>query len=88
MTHESWRLPIAPRAPLKGARQYRISVQLPCYAEPPEVVMATMDRLAAQDYDAFEVLVCDNNTKDEALWRPLEVHCARLNRSVCRDIFR
>lgn len=88
LTHENWRLPTAPRAPLGRRRQFRISVQLPCYAEPPEVVMATMDRLAAQDYEAFEVLVCDNNTKDEALWRPLEAHCTRLNRRLGRDIFR
>ena len=26
----------------------------------------------------FEVLVVDNNTRDERLWRPVEAHCARL----------
>ncbi len=28
--------------------------------------------------DNFEVIVLDNNTKDEAVWRPVEAHCARL----------
>jgi hypothetical protein len=47
-----------------------------------------MDRLAALHYDRFEVLVCDNNTRDERLWKPLEEHCARLNARLGRDVFR
>ncbi len=88
LTHEQWRRPIAPPKPVGGPRHYKVSVQLPCYAEPPEVVKLTMDRLAAQDYQAFEVLVCDNNTRDEALWRPLEEHCACLNQRLGREVFR
>jgi cellulose synthase/poly-beta-1,6-N-acetylglucosamine synthase-like glycosyltransferase len=30
------------------------------------------------DYPNFEVLVVDNNTKDDAVWKPLEEHCAKL----------
>jgi cellulose synthase/poly-beta-1,6-N-acetylglucosamine synthase-like glycosyltransferase len=88
LTHESWRKPMdAPHgAPLP--RDQKVSIQLPCYAEPPEVVMATMDRLAALDHHDFEVLVCDNNTKDEALWRPLEAYCAQLNAAAGKEIFR
>lgn len=66
----------------------RVSVHLPCYAEPPQVVKETMDRLAAQEYENFEVIVIDNNTKDEALWRPLETHAAALNKRLGRDVFR
>lgn len=87
LTHEQWRRPIMP-PPRGDAREYKVSLHLPCYAEPPEVVKATMDSLAAQDYRAFEVLVCDNNTRDEALWRPLEEHCARLNERLGREVFR
>ncbi|MGD9810574.1 MAG: glycosyltransferase [Sphingobium sp.] len=88
MTHEQWRRPTEAPYALETRDRYKVSLQLPCYAEPPEVVMATMDRLAAQRYDAFEVLVCDNNTKDEALWRPLEEHSARLNKRLGREVFR
>jgi len=88
LTHEQWRRPIAPPKPGAAKREFKVSLHLPCYAEPPEVVKLTMDRLAAQDYEAFEVLVCDNNTKDEALWRPLEAHCARLNERLGREVFR
>lgn len=88
LTHECWHRPTEAPAPFAGQRAYKVSVQLPCYAEPPEVVQATMDRLAALDYDNYEVLVCDNNTRDEALWRPLEAHCARLNARLGEERFR
>ena len=52
---------------------------VPAYAEPPELVV-TLDALARLRYPNFEVLVIDNNTKDPALWRPVEEHCARLLR--------
>lgn len=55
-----------------------VSIHVPCHAEPPELVIGTLDRLAELDYPAFEVLVIDNNTADPALWRPVEAHCAAL----------
>lgn len=56
----------------------RVSIHVPCHAEPPELVISTLDRLAALEYDDFEVLVIDNNTSDPDLWRPVEDHCRRL----------
>ena len=88
LTHEQWSGPIAPPAPFSSTRDHKVSIQLPCYAEPPEVVKATMDRLAELDYHNCEVLVCDNNTKDEMLWRPLEAHCAVLNQRLGYERFR
>ena len=55
-----------------------VTVQVPTYAEPPEIVIGTLDALARLDYPNFEVLVIDNNTADEQLWRPVEQHCALL----------
>lgn len=88
LTHEQWRLPVAPPERSAAMRDVKVSLQLPCYAEPPEVVIETMNRLAALDHDNYEVLVCDNNTKDEALWRPLEAHCRRLNEALGFERFR
>lgn len=88
LTHATWRRPVSPPDAAAERHRPKVSLQLPCYAEPPEVVKATMNRLAALDYDNFEVLVCDNNTKDEALWRPLEEHCRALNRRLGRQAFR
>ncbi len=41
-------------------------------------MIGTLDALSRLRYPNFEVLVIDNNTTDEALWRPLEEHCRRL----------
>ena len=56
----------------------RVSVHVPCYNEPPAMVMATLNALARLDYENFEVIVLDNNTPDPATWRPVEAHCTAL----------
>ncbi|MEM0910511.1 MAG: glycosyltransferase [Pseudomonadota bacterium] len=58
--------------------QPKVSFHVPCYSEPPEVVIQTLNKLASIDYDNYEVLVIDNNTKDPALWRPLQTRCSEL----------
>ena len=55
-----------------------ISVHVPAYNEPPEMLKETLDALSRLDYPRFEVLVIDNNTQDEAVWKPVAAHCARL----------
>jgi cellulose synthase/poly-beta-1,6-N-acetylglucosamine synthase-like glycosyltransferase len=71
-----WRRVVAP-APVPGYTP-RVSLHVPAYNEPPEMVLETLDALARLDYPNFEVLVIDNNTTDERLWRPVEAHCAKL----------
>ncbi|THV16022.1 glycosyltransferase [Nocardioides caeni] len=66
------------RRPPRIARFPKVSIHVPVHAEPPEVVIATLDRLARLDYPDFEVLVVDNNTEDPELWRPVEEQCRRL----------
>ncbi|MDE2266584.1 MAG: glycosyltransferase [Alphaproteobacteria bacterium] len=56
----------------------RVSVHVPCYNEPPAMVIETLDALALLDYDNFEVIALDNNTTDPEVWRPVESHCATL----------
>ncbi|TLY67968.1 MAG: glycosyltransferase [Gammaproteobacteria bacterium] len=67
-------------APLMSsdARSPRVSIHVPAYNEPPAMLIETLDALARLDYPDFEVLVIDNNTRDEAVWRPVEAHCAQL----------
>jgi exo-beta-1,3-glucanase (GH17 family)/cellulose synthase/poly-beta-1,6-N-acetylglucosamine synthase-like glycosyltransferase len=55
-----------------------VSVQVPAYNEPPELLIETLDALAALDYPRFEVLVIDNNTKEPAVWQPVLTHCETL----------
>ena len=73
-----------PRRPLPARPRDgypKVSLHVPAYAEPPEMVIATLDALARLRYPNFEVLVIDNNTKDPALWRPVEEHCLRLGKA-------
>jgi cellulose synthase/poly-beta-1,6-N-acetylglucosamine synthase-like glycosyltransferase len=42
------------------------------------MMIETLDALARLDYPRFEVLVIDNNTKDPAVWQPVEEHCKKL----------
>ncbi|WP_051360874.1 glycosyltransferase [Desulfuromonas sp. TF] len=55
-----------------------VSIHVPAYNEPPDMMIETLDALAALDYPRYEVLVIDNNTKDPSVWKPVEAHCARL----------
>jgi exo-beta-1,3-glucanase (GH17 family)/cellulose synthase/poly-beta-1,6-N-acetylglucosamine synthase-like glycosyltransferase len=63
---------------LARGEEPRVSIHVPAYNEPPDMVIETLDALARLDYSNYEVLVIDNNTRDESVWRPVEAHCARL----------
>ena len=75
---KKWRRRFLPLPPHAAEQQPFVSVHLACYNEPPEMVIATIDSLAKMNYQNFEVLILDNNTRDEALWKPLEKRCAEL----------
>ncbi|MDO6459726.1 glycosyltransferase [Granulosicoccaceae sp. 1_MG-2023] len=53
----------------------KVSVHVPCYNEPPEMMIETLNALAAMSYPDFEVIVIDNNTKDPNVWKPVQRHC-------------
>lgn len=67
--------------PVEGDSHYRpkVSIHVPCYNEPPEMVKQTLDALAALDYPDYEVLIIDNNTKDPAVWEPVRDYCLTLS---------
>lgn len=69
-----------PFTPVVGDSHYRpkVSIHVPCYNEPPEMVKQTLDALANLDYPDFEVLIIDNNTKDPAVWEPVRDYCEEL----------
>lgn len=66
--------------PVEGDSHYRpkVSIHVPCYNEPPEMVKQTLNALANLDYPDFEVLIIDNNTKDPAVWEPVRDYCQTL----------
>lgn len=55
-----------------------VSVHVPAYSEPPDMMIETLNALARMDYPNFEVIVIDNNTKDPEIWKPVEAHCLLL----------
>jgi cellulose synthase/poly-beta-1,6-N-acetylglucosamine synthase-like glycosyltransferase len=57
------------------AFQPMVSLHIPAYNEPPELLIETIKAVEAIDYPNFEVIVIDNNTKDPAVWRPVEEYC-------------
>jgi cellulose synthase/poly-beta-1,6-N-acetylglucosamine synthase-like glycosyltransferase len=56
----------------------KVSIHVPAYNEPPDMMIETLDALAKLDYPSFEVIVIDNNTKDPEVWRPVKAHCRKL----------
>jgi hypothetical protein len=55
--------------------QPMVSVHIPAYNEPPEILIATIKAVEAMDYPNFEIVVLDNNTPDEAVWGPVAEYC-------------
>ncbi len=73
-----WNKPVV-RRPSEDAdearRQPKVSVHLPIYNEPPDMVVQTLQALSEVEYDDFEVVVVDNNTDDPGIWKPVQQWC-------------
>jgi exo-beta-1,3-glucanase (GH17 family)/cellulose synthase/poly-beta-1,6-N-acetylglucosamine synthase-like glycosyltransferase len=59
----------------EGGATPKVSIHVPAYREPPEMLKQTLDALAALEYPNFEVVLVINNTPDPALWKPIEEYC-------------
>ncbi|HEY0666507.1 MAG TPA: glycosyltransferase [Gallionella sp.] len=64
--------------PLPDNRLPMVSVHVPAYNEPAEMLKRTLDALARLNYPDYEVVLIDNNTRDPAVWQPVQAHCERL----------
>jgi cellulose synthase/poly-beta-1,6-N-acetylglucosamine synthase-like glycosyltransferase/exo-beta-1,3-glucanase (GH17 family) len=64
--------------PMTGDDLPMVSIHVPAYNEPANMLKRTLSALAKLDYPNFEVLVIDNNTKDPAVWQPVAEHCKKL----------
>lgn len=61
-----------------AASHPKVSIHVPAYREPPEMLIQTLDSVAALDYPNFECVVVVNNTPDPAFWMPIKEHCEKL----------
>jgi exo-beta-1,3-glucanase (GH17 family)/cellulose synthase/poly-beta-1,6-N-acetylglucosamine synthase-like glycosyltransferase len=56
----------------------KVSIHVPAYFEPPEMLKATLDAVSRLDYPNFECVVIINNTPDPEFWQPIQDHCRAL----------
>jgi len=56
----------------------KVSIHIPAYFEPPDMLKQTLDAVARLDYPNFECVVIINNTPDPAFWQPIQDHCRSL----------
>jgi cellulose synthase/poly-beta-1,6-N-acetylglucosamine synthase-like glycosyltransferase len=78
LCHRNWQRPRDPLHIDQLTRFPKVSLHVPSHAEPPEIVIETLNKLSQLDYPNFEVLLIDNNTDDESLWKPVKEHCEKL----------
>jgi len=69
-------LAISPPRP--DAATPKVSIHIPAYREPPEMLLRTIESVARLDYPDFECVVIINNTPDPAFWQPIETRCREL----------
>jgi exo-beta-1,3-glucanase (GH17 family)/cellulose synthase/poly-beta-1,6-N-acetylglucosamine synthase-like glycosyltransferase len=56
----------------------KVSIHVPAYFEPPEMLKQTLDAVSRLNYPNFECVVIINNTPDPAFWQPIQDHCRAL----------
>lgn len=76
--HRRGKRTFTPLSPPENFNFPKVSLHLPIHNEPPEMVRETLQALARLDYPNYEVLVLDNNTTDESIWKPVQEYCDKL----------
>lgn len=66
----------------EGDTEPFVSVLVPTYNEPPEIILETVEALACLEYSHYEVLIIDNNTADRSVWEPVERRVANLGPQI------
>ena len=61
-----------------GPHAPKVSIHIPAYREPPDMLLKTIESVARLDYPNFECVVVINNTPDPAFWLPIEARCREL----------
>jgi cellulose synthase/poly-beta-1,6-N-acetylglucosamine synthase-like glycosyltransferase len=76
---EHWRRRITRRTRLSvpDGELPMVSLHVPAHNEPPSMVIDTLRSLLRLDYPRYEVILIDDNTDEEDLWRPVEAWCER-----------
>jgi exo-beta-1,3-glucanase (GH17 family)/cellulose synthase/poly-beta-1,6-N-acetylglucosamine synthase-like glycosyltransferase len=70
--------PLAPATIGETVSFPKVSIHVPAYFEPPDMLKQTLDAVARLDYPNFECVVIINNTPDPEFWQPIQDHCRTL----------
>jgi exo-beta-1,3-glucanase (GH17 family)/cellulose synthase/poly-beta-1,6-N-acetylglucosamine synthase-like glycosyltransferase len=70
--------PMAPATIGDAVAFPKVSIHIPAYFEPVEMLKQTLDAVSRLDYPNFECVVIINNTPDPAFWQPIQDHCRAL----------
>ena len=69
---------LAPATIGEGVTFPKVSIHVPAYFEPVEMLKQTLDAVSRLDYPNFECVVIINNTPDPSFWQPIQDHCRAL----------
>src|SRR5438105_7821022 len=69
---------VAPATMGDGVTFPKVSIHIPAYFEPVEMMKQTLDAVSRLDYPNFECVVIINNTPDPEFWQPIQDHCRTL----------
>src|SRR5947208_8002124 len=70
--------PLAPATIGDSVTFPKVSIHIPAYFEPVEMLKQTLDAVSRIDYPNFECVVIINNTPDPEFWQPIQDHCRAL----------
>jgi exo-beta-1,3-glucanase (GH17 family)/cellulose synthase/poly-beta-1,6-N-acetylglucosamine synthase-like glycosyltransferase len=67
--------PVVPATIGEAVTFPKVSIHVPAYFEPPDMLKQTLDAVSRLDYPNFECVVIINNTPDPEFWQPIQDHC-------------
>jgi len=70
--------PLAPATIGENLAFPKVSIHIPAYYEPVEMLKQTLDAVSRLDYPNFECVCIINNTPDPEFWQPIQDHCRAL----------
>jgi exo-beta-1,3-glucanase (GH17 family)/cellulose synthase/poly-beta-1,6-N-acetylglucosamine synthase-like glycosyltransferase len=68
-------VPVVPATIGEAVTFPKVSIHVPAYFEPPDMLKQTLDAVSRLDYPNFECVVIINNTPDPEFWQPIQDHC-------------
>ncbi len=55
-----------------------ISIHIPAYNEPSDILIETLNAVKLLNYTNYEVIILDNNTSDKSVYEPVKSYCEKL----------